>query len=80
VVIDLAALSDAIAAQGRVARIVVASVDGSAPREAGTAMLVWDGGSCGTIGGGALEWAAMERAMLGWVKLGSSVSLWPWRR
>jgi xanthine dehydrogenase accessory factor len=40
-VIDLAALSDAVAAEGRVARIVVASVDGSAPREAGAAMLVW---------------------------------------
>jgi xanthine dehydrogenase accessory factor len=61
-VIDLAALSDAVAAQGRVARIVVAAVDGSAPREAGAAMLVWREGSAGTIGGGALEWAAMERA------------------
>jgi xanthine dehydrogenase accessory factor len=61
-VIDLAALSDAIAAQGRVARIVVASVDGSAPREAGAAMLIWRDGSTGTIGGGALEWDAMARA------------------
>ena len=60
--IDLAALSDAVAAQGRVARILVAAVDGSAPREAGAAMLVWQDGSTGTIGGGALEWAAMERA------------------
>lgn len=60
--IDLAALSDAIAAQGRVARIVVASVDGSAPREAGAAMLIWRDGSTGTIGGGALEWDAMARA------------------
>jgi xanthine dehydrogenase accessory factor len=61
-VIDLAALSDAVAAEGRVARIVVASVDGSAPREAGAAMLVWRDGSAGTIGGGALEWEAMARA------------------
>ena len=60
--IDLAALADTVAAQGRVARIVVASVDGSAPREAGAAMLVWRDGSAGTIGGGALEWEAMERA------------------
>lgn len=60
--IDLAALSDAIAAHGRVARIVVASVDGSAPREAGAAMLIWRDGSTGTIGGGALEWDAMARA------------------
>jgi xanthine dehydrogenase accessory factor len=61
-VIDLAALSDAVAAEGRVARIVVASVDGSAPREAGASMLVWRDGSTGTIGGGALEWEAMARA------------------
>jgi xanthine dehydrogenase accessory factor len=59
---DLCALRAAVAAQGRVARIVVASVDGSAPREVGAAMLVWADGSAGTIGGGALEWAAMERA------------------
>jgi xanthine dehydrogenase accessory factor len=59
---DLATLSGAVAAQGRVARIVVAATEGSAPREVGAAMLVWDGGSAGTIGGGALEWAAMARA------------------
>jgi xanthine dehydrogenase accessory factor len=61
-VIDLAALSGAVAAHGGVARIVVAAVEGSAPREAGAAMLVWRDGSAGTIGGGALEWTAMERA------------------
>lgn len=60
--IDLAALSGAVAAHGRVARIVVATAEGSAPREAGAAMLVWRDGSAGTIGGGALEWTAMERA------------------
>ena len=60
--IDLAALSDAVAAQGRVARIVVAAVEGSAPREAGAAMLVWQDGRAGTIGGGALEWESMAKA------------------
>lgn len=59
---DLGALQAAVAAQGRVARLVVAAVAGSAPREVGAAMLVWPGGSIGTIGGGALEWAAMARA------------------
>ncbi len=59
---DLGTLRDAVTAQGRVARIVVASVEGSAPREVGAAMLVWRDGASGTIGGGALEWAAMERA------------------
>ncbi len=61
---DAAALREAVAAKGRVARIVVASVEGSTPREVGAAMLVWEGGSAGTIGGGALEWEAMARARL----------------
>jgi xanthine dehydrogenase accessory factor len=61
--IDLDALRAAVAAHGRVARVVVAAVQGSAPREAGAAMLVWDGGQAGTIGGGALEWEAARRAL-----------------
>ena len=59
---DLTALQQAIACHGRVARIVVAAVEGSAPREVGTAMLVWSAGQSGTIGGGALEWQAIHRA------------------
>ena len=68
---DLDALAAAVATHGRVARVVIAAHDGSSPREAGAAMLVWAdiaqaGGQSGTIGGGALEWeAATEaRAML----------------
>jgi xanthine dehydrogenase accessory factor len=63
--LDLAALRTAIDAHGRVVRVVVAAVAGSAPREAGAAMIVWPGGQSGTIGGGALEWdaAAKARAM-----------------
>jgi xanthine dehydrogenase accessory factor len=47
-------------------RITVARTAGSAPREAGTQMLVWPDRTEGTIGGGALEWQAMQeaRAML----------------
>jgi len=56
--LDRAALIRAATAQGRVARIVVAQSRGSAPREPGTSMLVWAGGESGTIGGGALEFAA----------------------
>ncbi len=52
----------AIAAHGLVARVVIAGHDGSSPREAGAAMLVWAGGQSGTIGGGALEWEAANRA------------------
>ncbi|MGB4828604.1 MAG: XdhC family protein, partial [Paracoccaceae bacterium] len=38
---DLDALRAALAAQGRVARVVIAAVEGSSPREVGAAMLVW---------------------------------------
>ena len=64
---DLAGLAAAVAAQGVVARVVIASAKGSAPRETGAAMLVWASGQSGTIGGGALEFAAAARAraMLG---------------
>ncbi|MDW4549541.1 xanthine dehydrogenase accessory protein XdhC [Defluviimonas sp. D31] len=64
--VDLQALARRVAAHGAVIRVVVAEVAGSAPREAGAAMLVWAGGQEGTIGGGALEYeaAARARAML----------------
>jgi xanthine dehydrogenase accessory factor len=56
---DLEALKAAVARHGRVVRVVVAQRRGSAPRDAGAAMLVWqgmhDGGQSGTIGGGTLE-------------------------
>ncbi len=60
--IDVAKISNAVAAQGRVARVVVADVKGSAPREIGASMLVWDDGQSGTIGGGALEFEAARSA------------------
>ncbi len=59
---DLSALSQALAAHGRVARVVIAAHDGSSPREVGAVMLVWDQGQSGTIGGGALEFEAVLRA------------------
>ncbi len=63
---DRAALARAIAARGPIARVVVAEVKGSAPREMGAWMMVWQGGQDGTIGGGALEFqaAATAREML----------------
>ena len=65
-VLDAEELRGALAAHGRVARVVVASVRGSAPREPGAAMLVWGdssrAGQSGTIGGGALEWEAAAEA------------------
>ncbi len=59
---DPSALAAALAGRESVARVVVARAEGSAPRDAGAAMLVWDGGQSGTIGGGALELAAAGRA------------------
>jgi xanthine dehydrogenase accessory factor len=52
--------------QPAVARIVMASVQGSAPREAGVCMLVSVDSIHGTVGGGQLEWQALTlaRAML----------------
>ncbi|MFQ1702870.1 xanthine dehydrogenase accessory protein XdhC [Loktanella agnita] len=48
-------------------RITVVKTAGSVPRGPGTQMLVWADRIEGTIGGGALEWAAMAEArqMLG---------------
>lgn len=59
---DRAAMNRLVAAHGAVVRVVVAEVAGSAPREAGAAMVVWAGGQVGTIGGGALEYEAAARA------------------
>ncbi|MFY0623038.1 MAG: xanthine dehydrogenase accessory protein XdhC [Pelagimonas sp.] len=60
---DLATLTEAVALHGRVARVVVADIAGSTPREVGATMLVWPGGQSGTIGGGTLEFQAAERAL-----------------
>lgn len=64
---DLDALTAAVAAHGRVARVVVAEVHGSTPREVGAAMLVWEDNAglqqSGTIGGGALEHEAALGAL-----------------
>lgn len=59
---DPTAITAAIAAHGPVARVVIAAVAGSSPREVGAAMLVWPQGQSGTIGGGALEFQAAARA------------------
>lgn len=59
---DRDAVAEAIAKHGPVRRVVIVGHHGSTPRETGTAMLVWDNGQSGTIGGGALELAAVSRA------------------
>jgi len=59
---DTNALRASIARHGKVVRVVIASVQGSSPREVGAAMIVWDDGQSGTIGGGALEFQAAQAA------------------
>ena len=56
-------LIDAIEAEGSAALVTLARVEGSSPREAGARMVVRpSGGFHGTIGGGALEFAALRAA------------------
>ncbi len=56
-------LIDAIEAEGLAALVTLARVEGSSPRQAGARMVVRpSGGFHGTIGGGALEWAALDAA------------------
>ncbi|MDR3392867.1 MAG: xanthine dehydrogenase accessory protein XdhC [Sulfuriferula sp.] len=58
----IAELDKLLADGNDVVRIVVAATKGSAPREAGAAMLVHSGGAWGTLGGGQLEFNAIELA------------------
>jgi xanthine dehydrogenase accessory factor len=56
-------LIEAIEAEGSAALVTLARVEGSSPREAGARMVVRpSGGFHGTVGGGALEFAALEAA------------------
>jgi xanthine dehydrogenase accessory protein XdhC len=57
-----AALAAALARSAPAVLVRVEAISGSAPRDAGAAMLVTADAIAGTIGGGALEWAAIERA------------------
>lgn len=50
------------AGEGPVALVSILATEGSAPRGAGTRMLVDDAGARGTIGGGQLEYRAVEQA------------------
>ena len=59
---DLTLLRALTDAHFNVVRVVVAGTKGSTPREAGTEMYVWHGGQDGTIGGGQLEFQAIQRA------------------
>jgi xanthine dehydrogenase accessory factor len=58
----IAELDKLLADGNDVVRIVVAATKGSSPREAGAAMLVHSQGRWGTLGGGQLEFNAIELA------------------
>ncbi|WP_380053701.1 xanthine dehydrogenase accessory protein XdhC [Falsihalocynthiibacter sp. SS001] len=59
---DLYRLSQLCDAHDTVARVVVADVKGSTPRDIGAEMFVWSDGQRGSIGGGALEHEATSAA------------------
>ena len=62
---DLDNLRQKVAQHGRVMRLIVLETKGSAPRPAGTEMLVWRDGQDGTIGGGTFEYQAIDKARNG---------------
>ncbi len=62
---DLIAMGEIVEKHGALTRIVVAQTQGSVPREVGASMLLWESGQSGTIGGGALELDAAQRAISG---------------
>jgi xanthine dehydrogenase accessory factor len=57
---DQAKVNAIILEHGSIHRVVIAAVKGSSPREVGAAMLLWEGGQSGSIGGGALEYQAAQ--------------------
>ena len=63
--INFETLRSNVRLHGKVARVAIVATRGSAPRETGTEMLVWEGGQLGTIGGGALEFQAIQEAFKG---------------
>lgn len=59
---DTSVLESLLQHSPTVVRVVIAEIQGSSPREVGAAMWVYSGGQYGTIGGGAMEYAAYARA------------------
>lgn len=67
-------LRSALDSHGKAVLVVIARARGSTPRQAGTKMVVWQDGFSGTIGGGNLEFAAIDRARLRLKEDGESTS------
>ena len=67
-----ATIGKALRGERRCALVSIVDAKGSAPREAGARMVVLEDGSfAGTIGGGTLEWRAIERARAALAKGGA---------
>jgi xanthine dehydrogenase accessory factor len=76
----IAALRERVVRNGRAVLVTVAHTSGSAPREAGTAMVVSAGDAKGTIGGGHLEFEALRMArdaLAGTAPLGAWIVRFP---
>ncbi|MEM9063095.1 MAG: xanthine dehydrogenase accessory protein XdhC [Pseudomonadota bacterium] len=60
--IGRAEIEGAVAVHGRVVAAVVAEAKGSSPRDSGAMVLVFEGGTTGTIGGGTVEHTVIGEA------------------
>ena len=74
---DFCNLKQHVRKHGKIARILVAKVKGSAPRDVGTSMLVWEKDQLGTIGGGSLEYRAVSEARSLMEKCGKTLITYP---
>ena len=59
---DFQKTTEYIKSHGKIARVLILKTFGSAPRDEGTTMLIWDSGQFGTIGGGELEYQVTQLA------------------
>lgn len=59
---DFQKTNEYIKSHGKIARVLILKTFGSAPRDEGTTMLIWDSGQFGTIGGGELEYQVTRLA------------------
>ena len=59
---DFQKTNEYIKSNGKIARVLILKTFGSAPRDEGTTMLIWDSGQFGTIGGGELEYQVTRLA------------------
>ena len=59
---DFQKTNEYIKSHDKIARVLILKTFGSAPRDEGTTMLIWDSGQFGTIGGGELEYQVTRLA------------------